>query len=97
MNPYETLGIGKNSDDQAIRQAYLELVKQYPPDRAPERFKEIANAYDAIKDEKKRWELYLFDKEIPFNRPMEALKMQIRRGKRKPPAFDILKELLKNA
>lgn len=97
MTPYEILGIDSTADDKAIRNAYLELIKKHPPDRAPERFKEIANAYETIKDEKKRLEYYLFNKDIPVNRPFEALSLQIQRAEtRKPPAFDILKELLRD-
>lgn len=97
MTPYELLGVAPTADDKAIRSAYLELIKAYPPDRAPERFKQIANAYESIKDEKKRLEFYLFNKDIPVNRPFEALLLQMKRaGKRKPPDFDTLKELLGN-
>ncbi len=97
MTPYELLGIAPTADDKTIRSAYLELIKTYPPDRAPERFKEIANAYESIKDEKKRLEFYLFNKDIPINRPFAALSLEIQRaGKRKPPTFDTLKELLRN-
>lgn len=96
MTPYELLGIVPTADDKTIRSAYLELIKAYPPDREPERFKEIANAYESIKDGKKRLEFYLFNKDIPINRPFEALLFQIQRtGKRKPPGFDMLKELLR--
>lgn len=98
MTPYELLGITPTADDKTIRNAYLELIKAYPPDREPERFKEIANAYESIKDEKKRLEFYLFNKDISIKSPFEALSLHIRRaGKRKPPTFDTLKELLRNA
>lgn len=96
MTPYELLGIASHADDKAIRSAYLELIKTYPPDRAPERFKEISAAYESIKDEKKRLEYYLFNKDVPVNRPLEAVSLQTRRaGRRKPPDFDTLKELLR--
>ena len=49
MNPYETLGIKKQDDDTAVRTAYLELVRRYPPERHPEKFKEINAAYNALK------------------------------------------------
>ena len=98
MTPYELLGITPTADDKTIRNAYLELIKAYPPDREPERVKEIANAYESIKDEKKRLEFYLFNKDISIKSPFEALSLHIRRaGKRKPPTFDTLKELLRNA
>lgn len=96
MTPYDLLGIAPTADDKTIRSAYLESIKAYPPDREPERFKEIANAYESIKDAKKRLEFYLFDKDIPITRPIDIVLLQIQRT-RKPPTFDKLKELLRNA
>lgn len=97
MTPYDYLGIDSNADDKTVRNAYLELIKKYPPDRDPERFKEIANAYETIKDEKKRLEYYLFNTDVPIERPFEALMLHIRQaGKRKPPSFERLKEILRN-
>ena len=97
MTPYDYLGIDSNADDKTIRSAYLELIKTYPPDRAPERFKEIANAYETINDEKKRLEYYLFNTDVPIDSPFEALLLHIRQtGKRKPPGFEKLKEILRN-
>ncbi len=98
MTPYEILGVDPHSDDKAIRKAYLELLKQFPPDRSPDRFKEISGAYEEIKDEKKRLKNYLFDKKTPVDRPMDALLLEMRRNaERKPPSFEQLKELLRNA
>ncbi len=96
MTPYEILGVAPHADDKAIRSAYLELIKTHSPDRAPERFKEIAGAYESVRDEKKRLEYYLFNIDVPINRPFEALSLQTQgAGRRKPPDFDTLKELLR--
>lgn len=56
---YEVLGIGKNADSSAIKDAFRKLAMQYHPDRnkeagAEERFKEIAEAYAILSDPKKR-------------------------------------------
>lgn len=48
--PYDVLGIPRDADEGAIRARYLELVKQYPPDREPERFREIRAAFEAMSD-----------------------------------------------
>ena len=50
IDPYEQLGLPPSADETEIRQHYLELVRQFPPDRAPERFAEIRAAYDALRD-----------------------------------------------
>ena len=42
-----------------IRRRYLALVRDFPPDRAPERFLEYRAAYEALSDERKRLEMTL--------------------------------------
>ncbi|MCL2331647.1 MAG: molecular chaperone DnaJ [Proteobacteria bacterium] len=59
-SPYEILGVAKNADNAAIKKAYHKLVMQYHPDKNPgnkaaeEKFKEINNAFDILKDPQKR-------------------------------------------
>lgn len=59
-NPYEVLGVAKNSSDEEIQKAFRGLAKKYHPDMNPgdkkseERFKEISMAYDIVGDDKKR-------------------------------------------
>lgn len=47
---YEVLGLSPEADEAQIRERYLALVREFPPDRAPERFAEIRAAYDALRD-----------------------------------------------
>ena len=58
-DPFTVLGVGEDADDAAIRQRYLALVRDYPPDRAPERFRAYRAAYEAISDDRKRLEAKL--------------------------------------
>lgn len=56
---YETLGISKNATDDEIKKAYRTLAKKYHPDinhdpDAPEKFKEVQEAYDCLSDSTKR-------------------------------------------
>lgn len=56
---YEVLGVARNAEHRAIRDAFRNLVLKYHPDRnkepsAEERFKEIAEAYAILSDPKKR-------------------------------------------
>ncbi len=56
---YEVLGVARDADEKAIKDAFRKLALQYHPDRnkAPEaeaRFKEIAEAYAVLSDAKKR-------------------------------------------
>ena len=35
-NPYKTLGLEKGASDEDIKQAYIQLAKQYHPDLKPQ-------------------------------------------------------------
>jgi curved DNA-binding protein CbpA len=56
MNPYEILGIDKNSTDSDIRKAYRKLAVQHHPDKGgdAEKFKEVNNAYSILSDKQKK-------------------------------------------
>ena len=58
--PFETLEVSDKADDKEIKQSYLKKVRQFPPDLFPEKFKEIVNAYNAIKTKKDRLRYELF-------------------------------------
>jgi DnaJ-class molecular chaperone len=49
-NAYQVLGIGPDAGPEEVRQRYLALVRQFPPERDPERFAEIRAAYDQLRD-----------------------------------------------
>jgi molecular chaperone DnaJ len=56
---YEVLGVARDADQKAIKDAFRSLALKYHPDRnkepgAEERFKEIAEAYAVLSDPKKR-------------------------------------------
>jgi curved DNA-binding protein CbpA len=58
-DPFTVLGVADDAGDAEIRRRYLALVREFPPDRAPERFQELRAAYDALGDERKRLETKL--------------------------------------
>lgn len=47
---HETLGVPSTASAAEIRSRYLELVREFPPDRAPDRFAEIRAAFDELRD-----------------------------------------------
>jgi curved DNA-binding protein CbpA len=49
-DPYAVLGVEPDADDETIRRRYLELVKQFPPERHPEKFASVRGAYERLKD-----------------------------------------------
>jgi chaperone protein DnaJ len=56
---YEVLGVSRNATKDEIKRAYRRLSKKYHPDLnkdpdAPEKFKEINEAYEVLSDDQKR-------------------------------------------
>lgn len=57
---YKVIGVDKSADSGEIKKAYRKLAMKYHPDqnqdnpKAEEKFKEITQAYDILKDEQKR-------------------------------------------
>ena len=49
-DPYQVLGIDSSADTEAIRKQYLALVREFSPERAPERFAEVRAAYEKLRD-----------------------------------------------
>jgi len=58
-SPYEVLGVTEEASDEQIRKSYLEKVRQSPPERDPDGFKEIRRAYGVLKDGTKHRQLDL--------------------------------------
>ncbi len=46
MNPFAVLGIEETADDEQVRAAYLAAVRRSPPDRDPEGFRRVREAYE---------------------------------------------------
>ncbi len=57
---YATLGVARNATEKEIKSAYRKLARQYHPDANPnnkeaeEKFKEVTEAYEVLKDADKR-------------------------------------------
>lgn len=47
---YETLGLNPDASAEEIKKAYFRLVRKYTPEKAPEQFQKIRQAYEAVKD-----------------------------------------------
>lgn len=70
-DPYAVLGLAADSDDDTIRRRYLELVRQFSPEKHPERFTAVRQAYESLRDLDTRLRHRLF--EAGKNESVEAI------------------------
>jgi DnaJ-class molecular chaperone len=54
MDANKILGVAANAREEEIRAAWLTKVKEFPPDREPAEFERIRDAYDTLRDPRKR-------------------------------------------
>ena len=71
MNASEILGVPANATEEEIRAAWLSKVKEFPPDRSPAEFEGIRDAYDTLRDPRKRVKEMLFS--TTFAAPLVSL------------------------
>lgn len=76
-DPFEVLDLPKHAGEGEIRKRYLELVRAFPPERAPERFAAVHAAYQALRDPTARLEAQLFGFECESD-SLEALAADLR-------------------
>jgi curved DNA-binding protein CbpA len=97
IDPYGVLGIDDDADDDAIRRRYLELVKEFPPERHPERFAAVRAAYERLKDLDARVRHRLFEQgkrdgmdelieELACRTPRRRYSLQSLLAMQRPPA-----------
>ena len=58
---FAVLGLPPDSDDTAIRRRYLELVRQFTPEHHPQKFAQVREAYERLKDLNTRLRYRLFE------------------------------------
>lgn len=67
-DPREILGVTPQAGDEEIRAAYLRKVKEHPPDRSPAEFERVRDAYELLRDPRRRAQqiLLCMDPDAPF-------------------------------
>jgi len=71
--PYEVLAVAETATAEEIRRAYLAKVREFPPEREPEGFKEVQKAYTILRDAARRkvHDLSVFRRTLDPERPPE--------------------------
>ncbi len=65
ITAFDILCVNIDATDDEIKQAYLNQVKIYNPEQAPDEFQKIRSAFDLINTEKKRIKYKLFNSDMP--------------------------------
>ena len=81
-NPFDVLDVPVTADDETIKKAYLQKVREYPPEREPERFQLIRTAFETIKTRQDRLSYRLFHQETPDVEGLVAQALRTGTGKR---------------
>ena len=92
-DPYLRLGVAEDADDATIHAAYLAAIQACPPDRDPEHFAAIRQAYETIKTQRDRLAFELFDKAPPDHE--DLLERAYPRTAPQPPAMTLVQALLR--
>ncbi len=74
--PYEILEVQEDADDAGIKKAYLGMVRRYPPERFPDDFQRVYQAYAQIKTVEDRLSYRLFHCALPEPADIAALLLQ---------------------
>lgn len=92
MNAWRVLGISIHASEEEVRSAYMKKVKEHPPDRAPEEFERIRDAYEILRDPRRRMRDLLLsaDPEAPLVSLVEGPPAQ-RRFAGPDPWLEVLK------
>lgn len=77
-DPYGVLGLDRHASEAEIKRAYFQLVRQFPPEREPEKFRDIRTAYEQLRDAESRARIALFLVQPPPPLP-----------KRRRPSYDL--------
>jgi curved DNA-binding protein CbpA len=65
ITAFDILGVNIDATDDEIKKAYLQKVRIYSPEQAPDEFQKIRSAFDLINTEKKRIKYQLFNIDMP--------------------------------
>jgi DnaJ-class molecular chaperone len=92
-DPRVALGVSLDADDEQIRAAYLSMLKKFPPDRSPVEFEQVRDAYELLRDRRRRAHHMLFscDPEAPLASLLDGMESEGRQFAGPGPWLAVLK------
>ena len=97
MNPFLVLDVPSNVSDDGVRAAYQTLLRRYPPERSPEQFQQIQEAYQTLRTARERWSWRLLHLESDSEGPLDAMEKFVRLpGRMRPPGASALRGLVRS-
>lgn len=69
FDPYVILNLERQASPEDVKRAYFQLVRQFPPEREPEKFQSIRRAYELLRDPERRALADLFLLQSPPDLP----------------------------
>jgi curved DNA-binding protein CbpA len=70
QDPWSVLGVSPEANDEQIRAAYVQKVKEFPPDRSGPQFERVRDAYEQLKDPYRRAKYVILGANA--DRPLES-------------------------
>ncbi len=64
-DPYLILKVPREVTDEAIHEAYLQAIRDCPPEHDAQRFQTVRQAYEMLRTEKLRIQYELFNTDLP--------------------------------
>ncbi len=64
-DPYLILQVSRETTDETIHKAYLQAVRDCPPEHDAQRFQAVRQAYETLRTEKLRLQYELFNTDLP--------------------------------
>ncbi len=64
-DPYLILDVPRDAGDDTIHQAYLQAIRDCPPEKDAQRFQAVRKAYDTLRTQKLRLQYELFNTDLP--------------------------------
>lgn len=90
----QALGVSPEASDAELRAAYVEKVRQHPPDRDAEAFEKIRDAYERLRDPRVRAQRVLAAPrpDAPLTDLLEGVRPTPRRFVGPEPWLELLRE-----